>query len=387
MKSVVIRAPLLTKSGYGEHSRQVFQYLLSKTNITVKTQIVPWGITPWHSNTSDCGGLVGEIVGRSTTSPDEKFDVSLQVILPNEWDASIAKYNVGVTAGVETDKCNPVWGSVHCNKMDKIIVPSNHTKKCFENSATISTPIHVVPEAYFSELKEDPEDLDIILPTDFNFLTVGILTGHSPETDRKNLFYLIKWFVEEFKENQDVGLVIKTSRGRETTIDRSITLKMLSKLLTELGHKGTPKIHLLHGNMNRKEMNSLYKHSQIKGFISATRGEGFGLPMLEASIAGLPVLATNWSAHTEFLNLGKWIKFEYDLELINESKVDNNIFIASSKWAHPREASVKRAMRKFYKSHKIPTQWAQDLSNKLKETHIITEIMKKYDEILVEVLG
>jgi glycosyltransferase involved in cell wall biosynthesis len=347
---------------------------------------VPWGITPWYTNLNDCNGLIGEAIKLSKSEPNEKFDVSVQVILPNEWDASVANHNIGITAGVETDTCNPVWGSVHCNKMDHIIVPSSHTKNCLENSAAISTPIHVVPEAYFSELSKDPDNIDLSLSTDFNFLTVGVLTGHTPETDRKNLFYLIKWFVEEFKNDQNVGLVIKTNRGRETSIDREITSQLLNKILIEVGHRGTPKIYLLHGNMSSQEMNSLYKHPQIKCLISATRGEGFGLPMLEASIAGLPVLATNWSAHTEFLNLGKWIKFEYDLVSIDSKRVDNNIFMQNACWAQPREASVKKSMRKFYRSNAIPTQWAADLSKTLKKTHSIKMIMKAYDKVIPETL-
>ena len=386
MKKVVIRAPLLSKSGYGVHSRQVFQYLLSKQNLLVKTQIVPWGITPWYSNTESCSGLVGEAIRRSNTTPEENFDVSLQVILPNEWDASLATCNIGITAGVETDRSNPVWGSVHCNKMDKVIVPSIHAKKGLESSAMISTPIHIVPEAYFPELTTEASSIDLDLETSFNFLTVGVMTGQSPETDRKNLFYLIKWFLEEFKNDSDVGLIVKTNMGRETAIDKGNTAGVLRKVLHELGHQGTPKVYLLHGTMTRHEMNSLYREDSVKCLVSATRGEGFGLPMLEASIAGLPVLATNWSAHTEFLNLEKWPKFEYDLLPVHESRVDNNIFMQGALWAEPRAASVKKVMRKFYKSHTTPTNWAKSLSEKLREDYSLKGIIKKYDEVLGEVL-
>ena len=385
MKKVVIRAPLLSKSGYGEHSRQVFQYLLSQPNLDVKTQVVPWGITPWNVNPESYNGLAGE-AERRTSAEKDNFDVSFQVQLPNEWDPNLAKFNVGVTAGVETDKCNPMWTSVHCSKMDRVIVPSNHTKDTFLASGATQTPIYVVPEAYFPELLDTPQDLKLDFTTDFNFLTVGVLTGVTPDTDRKNLFYLIKWFVEEFKNDTDVGLIIKTNRGRETAIDRMVTKKMLKQLLEEIGHRGTPKIYLLHGDMNRNEMNSLYRDDRVKALISATRGEGFGLPFLEASVAELPVLATNWSAHTEFLNKGKWIKIKYVLSEISPERVEGNIFVAGANWANPLEQSIKSSLRKFKNSPQLPYSWAKNLSAKLKEEYSITKIMRHYDEAVGDIL-
>jgi glycosyltransferase involved in cell wall biosynthesis len=387
MKNVVIRAPLLSKSGYGVHSRQVFKFLLTRPNLNVVTQVVPWGITPWNVSEDGFNHLSGEATRRSATSSNQKFDISFQVQLPNEWDASLASFNVGVTAGVETDKCNPMWTSVHCEKMDLVIVPSLHTKKTLETSATCKTPIVVVPEHYFSELEEPSDPLDMNLGTDFNFLTIGVLTGMTPPTDRKNLFYLIKWFVEEFREDDDVGLIIKTNRGRETSIDRQLTESILKKVALEVGHQGVPKIYLLHGDMSRRDMNSLYRHPTIKALVSPTRGEGFGLPHLEAAVTGLPVIATNWSAHTEFLNRGKWIKLDYDLVEIDESRRDNNIFMAGSRWADVQEASFKRSVRKFRKSHSVPKKWAHDLSKILRKTHSEKATFEKYESVLGEILA
>lgn len=385
MKHVVIRAPLLSKSGYGVHSRQVFQYLLSKPNINVSTQVVPWGITPWYTDPDSCGGLIGEAIRRSDPG-ESKFDVSFQVILPNEWDASAADINIGITAGVETSICNPTWTSVHCNKMDLVIVPSEHTKSSFLNSGNCQTKIDVVPESYFSELLLEPDSIDLNIETDFNFLTIGVLTGLTPETDRKNLFYLMKWFIEVFRNDQSVGLIIKTNRGRETAIDKKLTNALLENILRELGHTGCPKIYLLHGDMSRKDMNSLYKDDRIKALISATRGEGFGLPLLEASVAGLPVIATNWSAHTEFLNQGKWVKIDYDLQNVHKQRVDNNIFMENAMWAQPREESFKTTLSKFKRKPEIPKQWSQNLSNILKETHSTGSVFREYDRALGDVL-
>jgi len=134
-------------------------------------------------------------------------------------------------------------------------------------------------------------------------------------------------------------------------------------------------------------MNSLYKHKEINALVSATRGEGFGLPMLEAAVAGLPVIATNWSAHTEFLNSGKWLSVDYDLVRLHKHRVDNQIFMPTAKWAMPQEKSFKKVIRKFYTSHRLPTDWAESLSKKLKEDYSPESINDKYKEILTDILG
>jgi len=389
MKTVLLRAPLLSKSGYGVHSRQVLRYLLQLPNIEVRTQVVPWGITPWGVNHEDENGLIGEVLNRSIGNTDAKFDVSIQVQLPNEWDAGLAEKNIGITAGVETDFSNPVWTSVHCSKMDLVIVPSQHTKDSLLSRSFTNTPIKVVPETFFDELLSTPDSLEEVdnIPTKFNFLTVGVLTGLSPETDRKNTLYLIKWFLETFKDDPEVGLIIKTNQGRETSIDKKVTRDMLRRVLKEAKAGPNPKVYLLHGIMDRDSMNSLYKHEKVKAFVSATRGEGFGLPFIEAAASDLPVLATDWSAHTEFLNLGKWIKFDYTLSEIPDSRVDNQIFSRGMKWAEIDENDFKYKIRKFRNNSTIPLEWAKELGEKVREEYSWKNISSIYDDALGELLS
>lgn len=389
MKKVLLRAPLLSKSGYGVHSRQVFKYLLQRPDIEVHTAVVPWGVTPWCVKHEEDGGLIGEAISRSVKNDASGFDVSLQIQLPNEWDASLAKVNIGITAGVETDFSNPIWTSVHCSKMDLVVVPSQHTKDSLLAKSYTNTPIKVVPETFFDEILDDPSELKDLdaLPTDFNFLSVGVLTGLTPETDRKNNLFLIKWFLEEFKDDPDVGLIIKTNQGRETSIDRKITMKMLRQILREIKVSEFPKVYLMHGVMDRDSMNSLYKHDKVKAFVSATRGEGFGLPFLEAAAADLPVLATDWSAQTEFLNEGKWIKFDYELREVHANRIDGQIFLPGMKWAEVNEADFKRKIRKFRQNSSMPNEWAKELGKKLRKKFDWKEISKFYDDALGDILS
>ena len=134
-------------------------------------------------------------------------------------------------------------------------------------------------------------------------------------------------------------------------------------------------------------MASLYKSDKVKGFLSCTRGEGFGLPMIESSACDLPVLATNWSAHKEFLDLGRWIKLDYDLQEVSPNRIDGQIFTPGMSWAEVREDDFKKKIRKFYKSTSIPNEWAADLGKKIRENYSWKTISKIYDEVLGEILS
>jgi glycosyltransferase involved in cell wall biosynthesis len=385
-KKVLLRAPFMSRSGYGEHARQFARFLIEHPNVELSTQILPWGNTPWRLDKTAEDGLIGELIARTGYDRSTKFNVSVQVQLPNEWDFNLAEYNIGVTAGVETDVCNPDWVSKYCNRMDRIIVPSKHAENTLRNTHQVSVPLHVIPECYFNELTQESNGIDLEIDTDFNFLTVGMITGTDSNKDRKNLFNLIKWFSESFKNNKRVGLIVKASQGRDTALDRNATEKMLKSLLKEIKHGTYPKIHLLHGDMSRSEMRDLYKHPNIKAFVSCTRGEGFGLPFLEAAVAGLPVIATNWSAHAEFLNQGFWIKLDHKLQEVHPSKIDGNIFIKGAKWAEVDEKNFKSKITKFYKSNVTPRNKAVDLSRVLCKTHSWESIRSSYEKCLEEVL-
>lgn len=385
-KRVLIRAPLFTVSGYGVHARQIFEWAISRSDFDVYVQPLQWGVTPWLINPDDKGGLVGEIMKRiADPSSNQKFDITFQVQLPNEWDPNLGSFNVGITAAVETDICNKSW--IHaCNKMDAIIVPSTHTKKVLTDSGvTLEKPIFVVPESYHSSIDKSECSIDIELKTDFNFLVFGQVTGNNPENDRKNLFYTIKWLCEEFKNDSNVGIVVKTNSGRATKIDRNMTTRLFSNLLTQVRGKNIfPKVYLLHGNMNEDEVAALYRNDKIKALVSLTRGEGFGLPLLEAAASGLPVIATGWSGHTDFMNHGKYISIDPKLTPIHKSRVDEKIFVQGAKWAEVSESEVKSKLRKFYDKPAIPLQWAKELAPIIKSKYNIDAIKENFNSVMSE---
>jgi len=389
MKTVLLRAPLLSHSGYGVHARQVARWLfrtMAETHqLDITTEILNWGNTHWITDVTAEDGLVGEIL-QASTNVKPFYDLTLQLQLPNEWNPNLGRVNVGITAGVETDKCNPAWINA-VNSMNMVVVPSEFTKNTFLNSGEVQTPINVVAEAFPDELLEPAPLLPLELPTPFNFLVFGQLTGNNVENDRKNIPFTMKWLAEAFAGRSDVGVVLKTNMGALTHLDKTMVTNVMNQLLAQIQVSPLgPKFYLLHGDMTTSELRGLYTHPNIKAMVTLTRGEGWGLPILEAAACDLPVIATGWSAHTEFLGLGKYIKIENTLTTIHPSRVDQNIFMQDAKWAAPSELDAKQRLLKFYNSPQLPKEWAVDLGKIIREKYNFEAIAQQYTKTLGSLL-
>ena len=383
-KSVILRAPVLTQSGYGVHSRQIARWLLNRSDVDLTIKALRWGITPWFLSHEQQDGFIGKMLEKCR-GEDGAFDVSIQVQLPNEWDPKLASFNVGITAGVETDRCNPKWIDC-CNAMDLVIVPSKHAKACFENVGGLTTKITVVPESFpdcFAA--ETVQPLDIDLEAEFNFLIVGQFTGNSHKNDRKKLRETIHWLCQQFDGDPATGIVIKANMGRNTRIDRNLCKNLLKGILPER-KDGLPRVHMLHGTLTEAEMAGLYRHPKVKAYVTCTRGEGFGLPVLEAAVSGLPVIATHWSGYLDFMSQGRFIKLDYKLCEIPGARVDGEIFVPGTKWAEVQEEDFKKKVAKIRKSHRIPQEWASDLRKKLLKGYSHKRICELYVDALGGVL-
>lgn len=384
--NVVLRGPLLSISGYGVHSRQVYQWAESK-GWNLYSMVLPWGVNPYYVNPGEQNGLVGRIMNSTHPFPQQVTpDLSLQIQLPNEWDPNLARVNIGITAGVETTICNPAWIAA-CNQMDHIVVPSEFTRNMFIECGLSPEKISAIPEAFTCSLQETPQSISLLknmnsLPTKFNFLIFGQVTGHDPESDRKNTFYNIKWLAETFEKDPDVGIIIKTNMGRLNVADREQSTAVLKELLGQVKKGPYPKFYLAHGLMDESEISSLFKHDNIKALVAPTRGEGWGLPILDAAVCGLPVIATNWSGHLDFMKNVKFLALDYNMVEVPPQKIDGQIFMAGAKWANPKEEHFKSRLKKFRKSPGPPKEWATDAAPKIAEQFSLKSIFSIYDKEL-----
>lgn len=385
-KKILLRAPVLTQSGYGVHSRQIAKWLLSK-NVDVEIQALRWGNTPWIMKGDSHDGMIEKIMRKSVDPTGRRYDATIQVQLPNEWDTKFSDVNIGITAGVETDICNSAWIK-NIQMMNRVIVPSEFTHNTFvqtaKNCAIKIDNMHIIPEAItpdiLSATSHNSPIVNFNCPTEKNLLVFGQITGNNPENDRKNLFYTIKWFCEVFAE-QNVGLFVKTNLGTNTTLDRVNVEDVLQKIVGNVRRNNLPKIYMIHGDLSDVEVGGLYKDPKITGLVSLTRGEGFGLPLLEAAAVNLPIMATNYSGHIDFLKYTDFIPVSYNMQKIDASRVDNNIFMPNAMWASPDRNSAQKAMLSIIDRKKNCIS-----ENKVKNLFSEECIFKQYDEILKDIL-
>ena len=170
--------------------------------------------------------------------------------------------------------------------------------------------------------------------------------------DRKNVGMLIKTFVEVFKNKKDApALLLKMSAATFSRIDQEEMITKIQKVLEQYKYDEIPSIYLIHGDLTQSEMNELYNHPKIKAHISFTKGEGFGRPLLEASISGKPVIASNWSGQTDFLDSDLSCLLSGELENVHKSAA-NKFLIEDSKWFKVNYSLAAQTMNSVF--HEYP---------------------------------
>lgn len=397
-KKILFKGPLLTRSGYGEQSRFALRAIRSREDIfDIYIQPIRWGHNSWLFEMTEERQWIDRKIEKTIAYIQQggRFDMSMQVTIPNEWE-KLAPVNIGYTAGIETSKVAPNWLQKGNENVDRIITISSHSKNVYKNTVAMAedtqtnakfeyrlqTPIEHVsyPTKNFKSLpKLDLENIE----TSFNFLAVA---QFGP---RKNLPNTIKWFVEEFKD-EDVGLILKTNIAKNSVIDRETISNDLRKFISAFPDRKC-KLYLLHGDMTEEELHSLYKNSKVDAFLALPHGEGFGLPIFEAAYSGLPVIATGWSGHLDFLvdekGVENFYNVAFDLQPVQKEVVWDGVIIKESMWAYPREQSAKEKMRLCYEvlrkehieSRRIRLNEAKEYAEQL---HNRFSLEKQYDRFV-----
>jgi glycosyltransferase involved in cell wall biosynthesis len=293
----------------------------------------------------------------------------MQITVPNEFQP-VGKYNVGVTAGIETTICAPQWIE-GLNRMNLNLVSSEHAKNVFKaasferrNSQTqqvegivkLTAPCEVLFEGADINIYKKLSTVDSLtelndIKEDFAFLFVGHWLQGEFTQDRKNVGGMIKTFLETFADKKSKpALILKTSSATPSIMDKNDILEKIN-WVRKIVKGDLPNIYLLHGEFTDEEMNMLYNHPKVKAHVSFTRGEGFGRPLLEASISAKPVITSNWSGHLDFLNPEFNVMLGGNLEPLHPSAVVQDMLLAESQWFTVDYKSASKNLEDVYKNY------------------------------------
>lgn len=370
----IVSSPLDTFSGYGARARDFIKALIKVRGDEwdIKLLSQRWGNTPFgflDKDIEDEKDLLDRIIPQMKQQPDVWF----QLTVPNEFQKIGKHLSIGVTAGIETTICDPSWIE-GCNRMDMVMVSSNHAKSVFENSkfeqqdkntnkvmgvVELKTPVEVLFEGVDVEkyFKTNPPITDLTkslssIKEDFCFLFVGHWLQGDFGEDRKNTWYTIKAFLEVFKgKTNPPALILKTNSATTSLLDRDQILNKIDLLRKSVNGR-LPNIYLIHGDLEDEDMNDLYNHSKVKCMISFTKGEGFGRPLLEFTTSEKPIIASGWSGHIDFLDKDSSVLVGGELKNIHPSAQVPNMLIEGSQWFAPDDAQVGYALKELFENYK-----------------------------------
>jgi glycosyltransferase involved in cell wall biosynthesis len=319
---------MFTPHGYGNHMRGLANALNKLTKVRVSTQLQPG----WEKIATD------REVDMLKRKPEED-EINLIITHPLYWKFNLGKRNWAYLVW-EGDKIPDYFFDEMANpEIEKIIVPSNHTRTAIRNTITdkanwesILSKVIIVPHGV---------DLNLFYPKDKpSKVTFFCNKGWRNNEDRGGMQYAIKAYIEEFTDLDDVEMILK--------INPVYGIPDINKLISELTTKknALPRLKIDTTLYKQEDLVKIYNDANV--FLSPSRAEAFGIPMLEALACGLAVVASNFGGQTDFVN-------EENGWLI-EGKMEENLWdieYEGISWLTPSVTQLRKVMREIYNNPKI----------------------------------
>lgn len=243
----------------------------------------------------------------------------------------------------ETDRLPDGWAAA-CNDLDEVWVPSQFARERFVQGGVDSAKVQVMPVGIDAD-RYDPDrvsPLPIPGRRGFTFLSVFDWTL------RKGWDVLLEAYATAFRASDDVCLVLRTA-GRSP---RDVPADAIDAVFEHLGvpRADRPTVLVVDAPLADEDMPRLYRAADA--FVLPTRGEGWGLTLMEAMAAGLPAIATRWGGHLDFMSdANAWLIDVEALVDVPAAQVERSPFYAGGhRWAQPSTVHTAAVMRRAFES-------------------------------------
>lgn len=394
-----------SRSGYGNHSRILLRSLLKMDKFEIVVFPTRWGNTPMTALDANKPEDKA-ILDLFRQNLDREPDLHIQVTIPSEF-RKLGKRFLGISAGTEASIA-PLNFCQGANNADLIIVPSNFTKEVLlgtkydkknEQGQIVETiqvnkPVSVLFEGLdtniFQKNNINKSDLTAELnsiPEKWCFLSVGHWLQGRIYEDRKDVSGLIHTFLKTFlKKKERPGLILKTSGAGFSITERDQIIEKINQIQEmvreETGHKGTmPSIHLINGDLTDDQMNELYSHPKVKSMVSFTKGEGFGLPLLEFASTGKPIIASAYSGQLDFLHPDHSFLLPGKLTQIDGSAA-NEWLPKEGQWFSVNYQYAGQVMKDCFENYDKYLEKSRKSSKYVKDNFSIEKMTESFLEIL-----
>lgn len=330
--TVGYQGPLLDYSGYGETSRHHIG-ALAAADVEVSAELLAYS-----KERADYGTL-GPIVTHALQTR-QHYKIKLLHTTPDEFERlhEPGKYHVGFMYW-ETDKIPPVFAD-GLKTVDEIWTASEANRAAIIKGG-VDKPVHVFPQPIETE-REWPAKYE--LPEFDGFLFYSVFEW----TDRKNPEALLRAYYKEFEKGTNVGLLIKTYFRNFTFGNKKLIRDTVAKIQAEFGGAdNVPPVFLYLDLMDRQQIMRLHQTGDV--YVSAHRGEGWGVPQVEAMLAGHMVISTGYGGVHEYLHDGEdAVLLPYKLQPLRGMDHSAHFYTNDQRWAEVDTEALQTAMRNAY---------------------------------------
>ena len=254
---------------------------------------------------------------------------------PGEWNLDYyGRCRVGRTGFGAKDL--PDGWARRCNAMDEVWVPSAFDRDSFLESGVEEERLHIVPTGVDTQIfRPGLRPLEIPCRRGFQFLS---LTDLEP---RRGTDVLLRAYLEEFQSGEDVALVLAISEGRHGIRNAEAEIAYFIETQVGMRLEDTAQVILVETPSSESERARLY--ASADAFVAPVRASVWGRTVMESQAAGLPVIATGWGGHLEFLNDDNAFLVSAK-ELVAVSSEEE--LYAGSRWVEPSAKELREDLRR-----------------------------------------